>query len=49
MSGISLSMARAMTQPPARVSLDAKHLHELEITRATERRDHGLLRRPFVR
>lgn len=49
MSGISLSMARAMTQPAALVSLDAKHLHELEIARMAERGDHGLLRRLFVR
>lgn len=49
MSGISLSMARAMTEPAARVSLDAKHLHELEIARVTERGDYGLLRRLIVR
>lgn len=49
MSGISLSMARAMTEPGTRASLDAKHLHELEITRVADRGNQGLLRRLFVR
>lgn len=49
MSGISLSMARGMTEPGARASLDAKHLHELEITRGAARGDQGPLRRLFVR